>query len=63
MHTAGIFVQRVVHVPEGHKIFPSLAVRENLELGSYTRAAKAKRAESLERVGYVLDGLRRHLDL
>ena len=40
----------VVHVPEGRKIFPSLTVRENLELGSYTRAAKARRAESLERV-------------
>ena len=40
----------VVHVPEGRKVFPSLTVRENLELGSYTRAAKARRAESLERV-------------
>ena len=40
----------VVHVPEGRKIFPSLTVRENLELGSYTRAAKARRAETLERV-------------
>jgi branched-chain amino acid transport system ATP-binding protein len=40
----------VVHVPEGRKIFPSLTVRENLDLGSYTRAAKARRAESLERV-------------
>src|SRR5262249_56207316 len=40
----------VVQVPEGRKIFPSLTVRENLELGSYTRAAKARRADSLERV-------------
>ena len=45
-----IVVRGVVHVPEGRKIFPSLTVRENLELGSYTRAAKARRAESLERV-------------
>src|SRR5205823_12388026 len=28
----------VIHVPEGRKVFPSLTVRENLELGSYTRA-------------------------
>jgi branched-chain amino acid transport system ATP-binding protein len=48
----------VVHVPEGRKIFPSLAVRENLELGSYTRAAKAKRAESLERVFALFPRLR-----
>ena len=48
----------VVHVPEGRKVFPSLAVRENLELGSYTRAAKAKRAESLERVFALFPRLR-----
>jgi branched-chain amino acid transport system ATP-binding protein len=48
----------VVHVPEGRKIFPSLAVRENLELGSYTRAAKARRADSLERVFALFPRLR-----
>jgi branched-chain amino acid transport system ATP-binding protein len=40
----------VVQVPEGRKIFPSLTVLENLELGSYTRAARRHRRESLERV-------------
>ncbi len=40
----------VVQVPEGRKIFPSLTVLENLELGSYTRAARPHRRESLERV-------------
>src|SRR5262249_58806794 len=40
----------IVHVPEGRKIFPSLAVRENLELGSYTRAAEARPADRLARV-------------
>ena len=48
----------VVHVPEGRKIFPSLSVRENLELGSYTRAAKARRAESLARVFGLFPRLR-----
>ena len=48
----------VVHVPEGRKIFPSLTVRENLELGSYTRAAKARRADSLERVFALFPRLR-----
>jgi branched-chain amino acid transport system ATP-binding protein len=48
----------VVHVPEGRKVFPSLAVRENLELGSYTRAARARRAESLERVFALFPRLR-----
>jgi branched-chain amino acid transport system ATP-binding protein len=48
----------VVHVPEGRKVFPSLAVLENLELGSYTRAAKARRADSLERVFTLFPRLR-----
>ena len=46
-----VVVERgVVQVPEGRKIFPSLTVLENLELGSYTARAKAQRAKSLERV-------------
>jgi branched-chain amino acid transport system ATP-binding protein len=45
-------------VPEGRKIFPSLSVRENLELGSYIRAAKARRAESLARVFALFPRLR-----
>ena len=48
----------VVHVPEGRKVFGSLTVRENLELGSYTRAAKARRADSLERVFTLFPRLR-----
>jgi branched-chain amino acid transport system ATP-binding protein len=48
----------VVHVPEGRKIFPSLTVRENLELGSYTRAARARRAESLAHVLALFPRLR-----
>ncbi len=40
----------VVQVPEGRKIFPSLTVRENLELGAYSRPARPHRAESLARV-------------
>jgi branched-chain amino acid transport system ATP-binding protein len=40
----------VVQVPEGRKIFPSLTVRENLELGSYLPAARERRRESLARV-------------
>jgi len=39
----------LVQVPEGRRIFPNLAVRENLELGSYRRA-RASRARNLERV-------------
>ncbi|HUO62949.1 MAG TPA: ABC transporter ATP-binding protein [Terriglobales bacterium] len=45
-----IVAQGVVQVPEGRKIFPSLTVLENLELGSYVPAAKARRREGLEQV-------------
>jgi branched-chain amino acid transport system ATP-binding protein len=52
---AGLPAHRIVArglllVPEGRRIFPSLTVRENLDLGAYLPAAKARRAESLGRV-------------
>ena len=40
----------IAHVPEGRRVFASLTVMENLELGSYRRAARATRAQSLDTV-------------
>jgi branched-chain amino acid transport system ATP-binding protein len=40
----------ISHSPEGRRIFPRMTVRENLELGAYTRRAKHEIAEDLERV-------------
>ncbi len=40
----------LVQVPEGRKVFPSLSVLENLELGSYLPRPKNRRRKSLERV-------------
>jgi len=37
-------------VPEGRRLFPAMTVEENLEIGCYAPAARARRAESLERV-------------
>jgi branched-chain amino acid transport system ATP-binding protein len=37
-------------VPEGRKIFPSLTVQENLDLGAYLPLAKARRRETREHV-------------
>jgi branched-chain amino acid transport system ATP-binding protein len=48
---ADIVAAGLIHVPEGRKIFPTLSVRENLQLGSYLRGKQA-RSRSLE---YVLD--------
>ena len=40
----------IAHVPEGRRVFPSLTVLENLEMGSYRSAARPHRAESLDAV-------------
>jgi branched-chain amino acid transport system ATP-binding protein len=40
----------LAHVPMGRQLFPNMSVRENLLLGAYLPAARAKRAENLEKV-------------
>jgi branched-chain amino acid transport system ATP-binding protein len=45
-----VVARGLVQVPEGRKIFPSLSVLENLELGSYTATARTERRRSLARV-------------
>jgi len=37
-------------VPEGRRLFPAMTVEENLEIGCYAPAARARRGESLDRV-------------
>jgi branched-chain amino acid transport system ATP-binding protein len=45
-----IVKQGVIHVPEGRKIFAPLTVRENLEMGAYTRRDKQEIAQTMQRV-------------
>jgi len=40
----------VVQVPEGRKIFPTLTVMENLEMGSYLKGPKTMRRETMAAV-------------
>jgi branched-chain amino acid transport system ATP-binding protein len=49
-------------VPEGRRLFTGMTVRENLELGSLLREAKAHRRESLQRVCELLPALAGRLD-
>ncbi len=58
LRSHGVVERGVVHVPEGRRIFPTLTVLENLELGSYTARAKPRRRESLERVFALFPRLR-----
>ena len=38
----------IAHVPEGRQLFPTMTVRENLELGAAGPDARARRADTLE---------------
>jgi branched-chain amino acid transport system ATP-binding protein len=40
----------IAHVPEGRRLFPQLTVAENLKMGAFLPAARARFRESLERV-------------
>ena len=50
----------LIHVPEGRKIFPTLTVRENLQLGSYLRG-RVDRARTLDYVLATFPRLRERL--
>ena len=45
-----VVARGLLQVPEGRKIFPSLTVLDNLLLGGYLPAARARRAERLDQV-------------
>lgn len=46
----GVVELGVSQIPEGRKLFTSMTVRENLELGAFTRRASSRRAQSVEMV-------------
>ena len=46
---SAIVASGLIHVPEGRRIFPNMSVSDNLDLGSYRRAA-SNRALNRERV-------------
>src|SRR5262245_21898530 len=54
--------QGIALVPEGRRLFTGMSVRENLELGAYRGAAKARRAELLQRVLALFPILREKLE-
>ena len=52
-----IVARGLIQVPEGRRVFPTLSVKENLELGSYRRG-KRQRAQNLERVAALFPRLK-----
>ncbi|HEV8110093.1 MAG TPA: ABC transporter ATP-binding protein [Burkholderiales bacterium] len=53
--------QGIALVPEGRRLFSGMSVRENLELGAYRRAARERRAQSLDTVLGIFPVLRDRL--
>jgi branched-chain amino acid transport system ATP-binding protein len=47
---AAVVQAGVAHVPEGRQLFPTMTVRENLELGARTRESGARKPQTLGRV-------------
>ena len=50
LSSAQIVARGLAHVPEGRQLFPTMTVRENLELGARTPAARAGMRDSLAQV-------------
>lgn len=48
----------LIHIPERRRLFPLMTVQENLELGAFTGAAKARRAQTMDEVYALLPALR-----
>jgi branched-chain amino acid transport system ATP-binding protein len=40
----------ISHIPEGRKLFPDMSLRENLEMGAYTKRVWKHRQETLDKV-------------
>ncbi len=57
---AELVTRGLIHVPEGRRVFPTLTVLENLELGSYRRG-REHRVENLERIVAIFPHLRERL--
>ncbi|MGZ9148820.1 MAG: ABC transporter ATP-binding protein [Candidatus Deferrimicrobiaceae bacterium] len=54
--------QGIAHVPEGRGVFANMSVRENLEMGAYTRSSRKEIKESFERVFRLFPRLAERVD-
>ncbi|MBM4440960.1 MAG: ABC transporter ATP-binding protein [Candidatus Rokubacteria bacterium] len=50
LSSSAIVARGIAHVPEGRQLFPTMTVRENLELGARAPESRRRRAETLEEV-------------
>lgn len=60
---ASTIVRRgIIHVPEGRRIFAPLTVRENLEMGAFTRKDKQEIAASMEHAFHLFPRLKERVE-
>ncbi len=59
---SGIVRRGIIHVPEGRRIFAPLTVRENLEMGAFTRTDPVEIEETMERVFQLFPRLKERLE-
>jgi branched-chain amino acid transport system ATP-binding protein len=55
---AYIVEQGIAHVPQGGRLFSDMTVRENLEMGAYSRHAWKQRTETIEHVCQIFPRLK-----
>ncbi len=58
VEASAIVRRRLIHVPEGRRIFAPLTVRENLEMGAFTRSDREGIEESMDNVFRLFPRLR-----
>ncbi|ENS97776.1 ABC transporter ATP-binding protein [Brucella ovis] len=52
----------IILIPEGRQLFPDMTVRENLQMGTYRRAARAAQESRMEKVLELFPRVRERLD-
>ena len=52
----------IILIPEGRQLFPDMTVRENLQMGTYRRAARATQDSRMEEVLELFPRVRERLD-
>lgn len=57
-----VVARGITLIPEGRQLFPFMSVRDNLRMGAYTPAARARMQETLEEVLDLFPRLRERLD-
>jgi branched-chain amino acid transport system ATP-binding protein len=62
IEASNIVRKRIIHVPEGRRIFSPLTVRENLEMGAFSRNDKDEIEQSMEHAFSLFPRLKERLE-